>query len=270
MKADPFKGYDYDHPKPLSIFKKALTTTVYILSDLVPPEGFKLFIVYAGLGKGKSAYAIFSFVETLMNWYHVEEAEAWEMVKTFLVFHPQQFFDKLDQIETSGYGRIPGLIWDDAGLWLYALDWNDPFIKSFGKYLNIARTLLASLMLTTPSVKWIFSKVRDFPDAYTISIIKVTGNKRARWRRGAKGYQSVLLPDQKKSRVYHRFTDIFNCRMPDTFFSWYKPLRDSYEKLARDLIKQNWAKLKDKEGIPEISAYPDLALPSMRRPTSIN
>lgn len=267
IKEDPFKGYDYSKPKPLSIFKKALTPTVYILKSLIPPEEFKLFIIYAGLGKGKSAYAIFSLVETLVNWYKIDELEAWEMVKTFIVFHPQQFFDKLDEIEAAGYSRIPGLIWDDAGLWLYALDWNEPFIKSFGKYLNIARTLLACMLMTTPAVKWIFSKVRDFPDAYTVSIMKTTGNPRAKWRREAKGYQSVILPDLKKSRVYQRFEDTFNCRMPDFFFEWYKPLRDAYELLARDLIKKNWAKLKEKESLPELEAYPGLALPPMRRST---
>jgi hypothetical protein len=75
-----------------------------------------------GLGKGKSAYAIFTLVELLINVFDLAERKAWELVKGFLCFHPEQFFDKLKWIRDEGLERVPVIIWDDAGLWLHALE----------------------------------------------------------------------------------------------------------------------------------------------------
>lgn len=268
MSAQKNYRHKYRDPRPLAGYKDAFETGWRILDNMIPPEEFTLFTVYAGLGKGKSAYAIFNLVMVLMNWFKITEERAWEVVKGYLVFHPEQFFQKLDEIEEVGLDRSPGLIWDDAGLWLYALDWNDPFIKALGKYMNVARTRLASLVLTTPSPQLIFSKIRDFPDAINVSIIKTTGNPRARWVRAAKGYQQTVMPDMKKRRVHLRYVDDFKCRLPDDFFDWYKPLRDQYERLALKLIKDSWAKSKEKhKGIlPELSAYPGLSIPRLERP----
>jgi len=241
-------------------------TTDLIILACRPPTEFKLFTVYAGLGKGKSAYAIFTMVEVLMNWYKVRERDAWEMVKGFICFHPEQFFAKLRQIRDEGLERVPGLIWDDAGLWLYALDWNDPFVKALGKYMNVARSRLASLILTTPTPVWIIKKLRGFPDAFNVSIIKTTGAPGTEWVREAKGYQEVILPDMRKSRIYHRYSDDFNCYMPDEFFVWYKPLRDAYEVLALDLIEKSWDASRAKSIVPELSDYPNLSLPALVKP----
>ena len=254
---------------PLDRHKKHLLITDLIILACRPPTEFKLFTIYAGLGKGKSAYAIFALVEVIMNWYKVREREAWELVKGFICFHPEQFFAKLRQIRDEGLDRVPGIIWDDAGLWLYALDWNDPFVKALGKYMNVARSRLASLILTTPTPTWIIKKLRGFPDAFNVKIIKTTGNPRALWVREAKGYQEILLPDMRKSRVYHRFSDRFNCYMPDEFYKWYKPLRDAYEVLALDLIEMSWDVSRAKSIVPALSDYPNLKLPSMVNPKTL-
>lgn len=66
------------------------------------------------------------------------EFQAWMLLKQLIVFHPEQFFQKLQDLREAGNKlRIPSLIWDDASLWLYALDWNDPFIIKVGKYMNV-------------------------------------------------------------------------------------------------------------------------------------
>jgi hypothetical protein len=240
--------------------------TDIIIDATRPPTEFKLFTIYAGLGKGKSALGIFALVECLFNTYEISEREAWEMAKGFICFHPEQFFQKLRQIRNSGLDRVPTLLWDDAGLWLYALDWNDPFVKALGKYMNVARSRLGSLILTTPTPKWIIKKLRGFPDAFNVKVIKPTGNPRAKWYRQGKGYEEVMLPDQRKSRVYHRFSDFYNCYIPDEFYKWYKPLRDAYEKLALDLIEKSWELSRAKTVVPELSDYPDLNIPDMINP----
>lgn len=222
-----------------------------------------MFTVYAGLGKGKSTYAIKAGVEVLINVYGISEEEAWIRVRELLCFHPKQFFDKLDQIRKTGLYRVPFIIWDDAGLWLYALDWNDPFIKSLGKYMNVARSRLASMILTTPSPTWIIKKLRGFPDSVNIKIVKKTGAKGAEWLRRARAYQQDMLPDTIKYRVHTKFDDHFNCRMPDNFYHWYKPLRDNYEAMAFDIIKKGWEESKEKSIVPELAEYPGLTLPDI-------
>jgi len=229
----------------------------------MPPTEFVLIIIYAGLGKGKSAYAIIALVEILVNIYKMKEKEAWEKVKEFLCFHPTQFFDKLDQIRDSGFYRVPGIVWDDAGLWLYALEWNDPFIKQVGKYMNVARSRLASLMLTTPNPNWIIKKLRGFPDARTVKIAKYTAAPRTEYLRRARAYSNDMLPDLRKYRVNIRWTDYFNCRMPDDFYRWYAPLRDMYEEMALDLIKKAWEEKKKDSLVPELAEYPGLAIPEL-------
>ena len=256
----PIKDKDVNSLKK---HKAPFVLTRKILNAFYPPTEFVLALIYASLGYGKSSYAIKSGVEVLMNVYRMRERDAWEAIKSFIVFHPQQFFDKLDQVRDLGLYRIPGIIWDDAGLWLYALDWNDPFIKALGKYMNVARSRLASITMTTPSVQFIASKLRGFPDAYTVSITKYTGAPRTEWLRKAKGYQDRILPDQRKRRVYLRFEDKFNCYLNDEFYRWYRPLRDAYEILALDIIKSAWKESKEKSMVPELNEYPDLRIPDL-------
>lgn len=241
-------------------------STDLIIDAVRPPTEFKLFTVYAGLGKGKSAYAIFTLVECIFNSYEVTEREAWEIAKGFICFHPEQFFHKLREIRDTGLERVPLILWDDAGLWLYALDWNDPFVKALGKYMNVARSRLGAIMLTTPTPTWIIKKLRGFPDAFNVNIKKSTGAPGAMWKREAKGYQEHVLPDMRKSRIYHRFSDFFNCYIPDEFYRWYKPLRDAYEELALDLIEKSWEASRAKTIVPELRDYPNLAIPNMINP----
>jgi hypothetical protein len=259
------KMVDQNKPlKSLSCHKTPLQLTRWIDEAYNPPEEFKLFTIYAGLGKGKSCYAFKAVTEVLMNIYKLTEEDAWEFLKTVICFHPQQFFDKLDEIRSTGFYRVPSIVWDDAGLWLYALDWNDPFMIALGKYMNVARSRLASLVLTTPSPLFIIRKLRGFPDAINIKIVKYTAAPRTQWLRRARGYQMEMLPDTVKFMVYKKFDDYFNCKMPDRFYAWYKPLRDMYEAMAFDLIKKSWEEHRKKSIVPELQEYPGLKLPEMK------
>jgi hypothetical protein len=241
-------------------------TTNLILDAWYPPEKFYIFIVYGPLGYGKSAYSFKLGVEVLKKVYHIEDNnEAWEKLKQFIIFHPVQFFEKIEQIEESRLRRIPFLIWEDAGLWLYAMEWSDPFIESFIKYLNVARTHLAALICSSPSPEWVLRKLRRFPSAYTVKIIKETGNTfgDCPYRRLAKIYEFWIHPDLKHSGVRSRHVDEFNCKMPDDFYVWYKPIRDSYEDMALNVMKEKWNKLKEQSKALLIENYPQLQNLSM-------
>jgi len=230
------------------------------------PEGFVLMTVYGPLRLGKSTYAFKTGVQTLMQLYGLEEdgrGGAWDELKRYIIFHPEHFFQKRKEMDEKGLERIPFLIWDDAGLWLYALDWYDPFINAFLKELNVIGTRIGALILTTPSPKFILRKLRDFPDSINVRIID-DGVENDIWRRIAKSYKQWFLPDGK-SRVRLEFEDVFSALMPDTFFKWYKPQRDAYEKLALKLVQEKWEQLKSKSRVlASVSDIPEFKLPSLR------
>jgi hypothetical protein len=224
--------------------------------------------VYGALRLGKSAYAFKTGLQTLKELYGLKEegkGGAWDELKRYIMFHPEHFFQKRRQMDELGIERIPFLIWDDAGLWLYALDWYDPFINAFLKELNVIGTRIGALIFTSPSPKFILRKLRHFPDSFNVRIIDTSVKPDHIWRRLAKGYKQWFLPDGK-SRVKLKFEDEFSALMPDTFYKWYKPLRDAYEKFALQLVQEKWEQLKSRSRIltSSIADIPEFNLPSIR------
>jgi len=241
--------------------------TQKILKAHNPPEEFVLAVVYAGLGYGKSAYHFKVSVECLMRTYGISETEAWETLKTLIVFHPEQFFNKLDNARSMGLNKILLMDWDDAGYWLNAMDWDDPFVEALTKWLNVARTDITGLLCSTPTPTMIFRKLRNFPSAITVRITKHTGDGH-KWRRLATGYLQWVLPDLKKTRVRKLFIDEYSCRLPNEFFKWYKPLRDAYAKMALKAMKERWeeSKAAGKSKAILLEENPELELPNLNLP----
>jgi len=202
-------------------------------------DEFKTIIPYGPLGCGKSTYAIKVLAEVLGS----PGEPDYESVKDYIVFHPRDFIDRCMHHE----GREPAIIWDDAGLWLHALDFNDPFVKAVGKYISVARTDWAAIIFTTPLPTWIFSKVREVPDAITIKIKKtIEGNKKKYRYRQAVAYRFWKAPDLKHSGVKSLWIDEFKGMLPDSFFKWYKPLRDRYATLAKHTMDTELKRIIDK------------------------
>jgi hypothetical protein len=242
--------------------------TEKVLDAWYPPEEFYIFIIYAPLGFGKSAYSFKCGVEILQHVYKLGEEEAWEKLKQFIVFHPSQFFQKIEQIEQAGLKRIPFIIWEDAGLWLYAMEWNNPFIEAFIKYLNVARTHLAALICSSPSPEWVIRKLRRFPSAFTVRILKYSGDKEGfvhTWQRIARGYRFWIHPDLRHTGVEKAWEDTFICKMPNKFYDWYKPIRDTYENMALNLMKEKWVELSGKAKSILIEDYPQLNMPALTK-----
>ena len=241
-------------------------SSLKILNAWYPPEEFCLMTVYGPLGYGKSAYACKVLADILRKIYRLTEEDAWELLKQFIVFHPEQFFQKLKDLLKHGIHRIPGLIWDDAGYWLYALEWNDPFILRVGKYMSLARTHLGSVIMTTPTPEFIFKKIRKFPQAINVSIIKTTGSKRglAIYKRRAKAYlqyYNIVKGYRVRGPVYQ---DDFLCKMPDKFYEWYKPLRDTYEDMALKLMVAEWDKVQGQSKLRQLEQqHPGLRVPEL-------
>jgi len=195
----------------------------------------KVFIPYGPLGIGKSAYACKVVAEV----YGKKGKPNWEAVKEHLVFHPKDFVEKCVKLmEQNKKDKV--LIWDDAGLWLFALEFNHPFIRAVIKYLNVARTNWGALIFTTPLPTWVIKKVRGFPQAISLKIVKRGSDKHRVSEprpRLAKAYRFWISPDMKKSGVRRIYEDKYSAQMPDNFYwDWYKPLRDDYANQAIGLM----------------------------------
>jgi len=219
---------------------------VYKLSEMIE-QAYRLdeaymVIVYGPLGYGKSSYAC----QVLAELYGDHDASPldprhwnWEAVKRRIFFHPR---DYLSYIMSHG-GREPAVIWDDAGVWLHSLDWAERWVKTVGKYLQVARTDFAGLIFTTPTPRVLMRKIRDIPAAITVKIVKeqsdyvrrVGGVEELVKPRIARMFRTWMTPDMKRTGVREIGRDQFNAMLPDRFFKWYRPYRDRYASLAQEM-----------------------------------
>lgn len=152
--------------------------------------------------------------------------------------------------------RQPVFLWDDAGYWLHSMNWNDPLMISIQQYFNVVGTDYNTVILTSPSPKWILSKIAQMPDMYRIKITKRDGgkqdNKYRKFARQAKGYQRWESPDLKRGGVNTKLRDTFSCEMEAELYTWYKPVRDEYARRAKEAIVDNLRKQRQRKDIEEL------------------
>jgi len=222
-------------------------------------------IAYGGfMGTGKSAFCIKTEAEVLGSHPGFEDNKpSFENVKSFIDFPPKEFVDRLLKMKR----REKMTIWDDMGLWLFALDWYDPFVKAVCKYLNVARTDWAFIFGNTPSPKMVAKRIQSFPEIIRVKITKEGSNiKNPSKPRIATAYQVWMTPDMKKTGVRKMFTDRYSAIMPNDFFEWYKPQRDHFATLAKQLMFKALMKLekKDREDVVENNGFKE-AIPEPER-----
>ncbi len=210
--------------------------------------------IYGPLRIGKSAYAIKVMAELhgMMNLYlegkdpFTVTKEDWDysipFFQRYLKWHPKDYVDLLLSIQHT---KELVSCWDDAGFWLHALEHQNPFVKAYSKYQNLTGIDFGGTIYTTPDPTWITKKVRGIPQMYTIKVIKATGNKKQPHKRLAKFYQSWMMPDMKKWGVKWVAVDRFDCMLPDEFYSWYYPLREKYNVMAKELLRKELSTLQD-------------------------
>jgi len=213
------------NPELVERKKKRGDTRLFVTTDLIrkafQKDEFHLIIIYGPLRWGKSSLAMQILHEVYDTWNP-------ENLSKYVGFHPAQVLRDWSSFNE----KIMAYVWDDAGLWLHALDWNSPFVKATGKYLNVAGTDFGGLILTSPLPTWISAKVRGIPQAVSIKIKKVAGNKWQQDLRRGTAYRWWMAPDMKHSGVY-------------------KPRRDYYAKLAKKLMRENLKSLPPELAVPE-------------------
>ncbi len=148
-------------------------------------------------------------------------------------------WDPAENVETwlDIFERIPCFTWDDAGYWLFSLNWTAPLLISSQQYMNVIGTDMNTLLLTTPDPTWILSKIATMPGTLRVKIIKRRGGNSdadsIRFARRAIGYKPWVSPDLKSKGVNKVLSDEFSCKLPDEFYNWYKPTREKYAKVAK-------------------------------------
>jgi len=149
------------------------------------------------------------------------------------IFPPSQFVKTIAWLKENNM-RIPALVWDDMGFWLYSLDYSDPFVKAAIKFFNVARTVVSCIIGTTSSIKMLTSGVRSM-DAMTIKVVSATAKEPVSL---AKGYRQAIQPNMMRL-VKTVFEDEYPRHMDDADYEWYKPVRDGYVNEAIRLMQES-------------------------------
>lgn len=218
----------------------------------------EIFVVY-GMpeGIGKSAYVSHAQADiegyqackdrAKLKWLWEREARPegtsiwdtdWEIIKPLIKYPPEDVVDMcMDMVE--GNRKKVCFHWEDAGTWLNAMDFNDPFVISFMKYMGLARSNWGGIVLSTPVEDWVLKKLRTARGVIHIEIKRTSGtDRRYVWRpRTATAYKKQTYKGNPRAYWPRQWADDFMATMPDHFFKWYKPRRDMYAKIAVQLMK---------------------------------
>mgnify|MGYP006909289242 CR=1 FL=1 len=199
-------------------------------------DKFAIYIIYAEPRIGKSAYGL----KTLGDVYDYLKGRPLSpaLVKDFVGWRPAEVVDRWLKITK----RIPAYMWDDAGVWLFSLNWSDPLLIAIQKYFNLIGTDMNSLILTTPDPRFILSKILKMPGVNTVKIIRPVGsetldNDTIRFSRRAIGYKPYTTPDFKKHGVNTIFEWDFSCKIPQDTYDYYYPERIKWAGDSKDKIK---------------------------------
>lgn len=199
-------------------------------------DDFMLVIIYGELRMGKSAFALKVLGQVYD--YLKDRPLSVDLVDQYLGWHPTEVIDDWFNIDK----RIPMYIWDDAGYWLFSLQWHDPLLIAVQRYMNVIGTDMNCLVLTTPDPTWILSKIVGMPGAIRVKIYKSRGgiadDFTTLYARHARGYKPYRSPDLKKTGVNRILDDDFSCYIPDDVYAFYFPSREHYAKMAKLEIRR--------------------------------
>lgn len=220
--------------------------------ELYDNDEFELFIIQGKNGYGKTTYAnrIIAEVYSHRNqnrWGGNGHTGNWNvnLFKNHLGFHPMKVLNRWTSMKKRDYVYH----WDDAGVWLNAYDYQDPFVKEAAKYLQTARTDWACLIFSCIDKDDVIKKLRDFRSAVIIDVTKKgcktsTGKPSDINRRTANAWH-YWKDRLGKLGTENDWEETFDSHVPDKFYEWYKPNRDRYARLNKRLMKQKARAKKD-------------------------
>lgn len=209
-------------------------------------DDFLLVIIHGTQRIGKSAYSIkvmgqvidYFFGEDIFKVTGSSGYRRAPICQKYMGWDPDEVVDLWYDL----LKRIPNFTWDDAGMWLFSLNWTDPLLIAVQQYMNVVGTDMNCLMLTTPDPTWILSKIAGNPGMIRVEITKRSGGDSdadsVRYSRLARGYRPWKTKDLKGGGVNKVIEDEYSCKLPDEFYKWYKPTREKYAKVAKQRMRE--------------------------------
>lgn len=208
---------------------------------------FRIILVYGHSGLGKSAYSWKCLQELYPHQKDIKVLKKdpvldegrllWEEdkgspysdIRKYLIFKPEELLN-FSEYMTKYKKRYKAILIDDAGLWFASERWRDPFVEAAIKWLQVARSIVSTVIFTTTNPNNIVRRLRT-SDMYTVRIRPY----RKGWRH-AKGYsQSVMVNNKTYFKTI--WEDAFYYYIEDNLYSWYKDVRASYVKEVNKMMK---------------------------------
>lgn len=191
------------------------------------------YIVHGPRGVGKTVWTCKVGSQLIGT---IEEPEWGEHLRKWIRFTPAQY---VDTCLRTDFTQI-WLLWDDAGYWLNRMFWYENFVKEALRFSTLQRTVFTGLMLSTPSLEMMPSKLLVMEDVYRVKIIKMCSNEHAPnvKRREASIVRPWHSEFKSKSGCTQLYREWFFCHYPDDFYHWYQPVRKLYSLLAKVNMKR--------------------------------
>lgn len=214
----------------LDIWEKmpSKSATVNSIRNWFKNDEFRPIVVQGLHGYGKSSFAAYVLSEIYGTW-------SWSFLKNFIVFHPKEFLNKILKVKK----KHPLIVWDDAGYWLNNMDYNNKFVRSVGKYMQVARLDWGCIMFTSINAKDVITKIRGVEGRWKIEITKDGSSYKEPYKRTATTFQYWESKDGSQYGEEGLHDERFKAWMPSIFYNGYYPYRKSFTQQAKRSIKEH-------------------------------
>ena len=177
-------------------------------------------------GVGKSLYSLLVASQ-------VYNTKCWGLLKKYYVYDRQEFLT----IVKNKRKRSPLLVWDDAGNWLHAQDYQKEDVVKVCRYFLVARPHWSCIMLTTPDAEDIVNRIRSMKERILIQIVRHSGKKDHIDRRKARIFVRWKSPDKTRKGEELQIEETFYLHDCDRdLYNNYEEYRNSFVDEARSQL----------------------------------
>jgi hypothetical protein len=180
----------------------------------------------------------------------------WDEAKNYIFYTPQEFVDRFKELYDKGK-RVPLVVWDDAGEWLFRARFREKFAITVVEYLEVIRTVVANLLFTATSINKLLKGVRE-SIKYVILVksegVQGEGDRRVKISRATLYLNSEDLwlwaPNRKRPEPLMEYK--FYVMLPEHVYNWYNEYRRKYVGLALEKTRRELEALA-KEAMEELT-----------------
>jgi len=195
--------------------------TVEAIKNWFNNNEFGVIIVEGRQGWGKSCFALLVASSIYDTW-------KWAKLQKFFAYEPNEFIKRIKLKKK----RHPLLVWDDAGNWLNAKDYNTRRVKNACRYFQVARSDWGCILLTTVDAENIVTDVRNLRGRYLVQIMKSEDSSH-KTRRVARIFIRWKSPDKTRKGEDEIHRETFYLKdVNKTTYSNYDLYRTSFANLS--------------------------------------